>query len=312
MAARHFRALERVDRWVRNIGPGQLFWTLIGVDLLIIAALLLTAFVPREARLSIDARTQLVDLVVAKHHGFDGWGTVEPTSTGPLANGARCDAPSLEMPPQLSGPLTMRAKSNDDGGLTIAFTDAAPGSLGTLLCGGEEYPVGKYLVLTWNAERARRLALPFAGELTVGSYFSDQSEPRILLGGTIVAQASSAPFRDARVSSETKLYPGDFVRLAGGATGTAGSSHGILRVVDGAIDVTAHAMASEAEVTHIGQQETGPESIAPSFFAKLQAQSQWGLLLVMVGIILHMLSVLRDYLFERARVEPGSFDRGGS
>jgi hypothetical protein len=127
------------------------------------------------------------------------------------------------------------------------------------------------------------------------------SEPHLLLDGSLFAEATSEPFPDSRVSSETRLFPGDEVVLTGNAIGDRAISLGVLRMDKGAIAITAHATASEAEITHLGQGTSPPQMIAPTFLARLQAQSQWGLLLLYFGIFLHMLSILRDYRSEKRK-----------
>ena len=299
-----------LDQRVRAIRSGQLFWTLIVIDALILVALAGFALTPSQARLSINAKTQVAEVRVTKGHGFNAWGTITPTSVDPAALYENCDHPVLVMPAQLAGPVTFSAKSNPNGGFSITFKDFEPNTLGHLSCHGVPRSIEAYLVLTWDADSAKRLALQFAGTLTVGGYSSDMSEPLILEDGTISAESAGASFDSSRVSSDTKLFPGDYVLLAGNPDDDETVSHGLLRLVDGKIDVTAHTVARNALVTHIGQRETGPQSIAPSFFAKLQARSQWALLLLVVGVIVHMLGSLRDYLFERAIEEEGRAEAG--
>ena len=190
---------------------------------------------------------------------------------------------------------------------------AAAGALGRVKCGDVERPADRHLVIDFTADQARRLTLPIRGKLTVGQDVRfDMSGQPILLDGIVLAEASSAPFRTGRFSSETRLFAGDRVIFTRGDGKTPVSSSGFLRMKDGAIGVVAHANAAEAQVIHVGQTESRPESVAPSFLAKVQAQSQWAVLLIVLAILLHMLSALRDYLFERARVEQVERARGGA
>jgi hypothetical protein len=64
-------------------------------------------------------------------------------------------------------------------------------------------------------------------------------------------------------------------------------------------------------VLHYGQDKTTPTSFAPSFWSKLQAQSQWSLILVALAILINILTGLQTYIFEKdveVRVNTGKPD----
>jgi hypothetical protein len=296
--------LARLDARVRHISAARLFWSVIAIDLFLIVAVGLMMRTGGDARFSIEARSEIVELRVGAKEEMAGWDELAVATidedTGPVT----CRAPVFKMPPRMAGPFRMIAQSDAEGGLTIEFLDAKPGALGEIRCEGARHPAGAHLILGLTADQARRLTLPVHGQLTVGRDVSfDLNEQPILLDGKVYAEASSAPFRTGRFSSETRLFAGDRVILTRADGETQVSSWGFLRTIDGAIGVVAHASAAEAQVIHVGQTKTGSESVAPSFLAKVQAQSQWAVILIMVAILLHMFSALRDYLFERARVE---------
>ncbi len=65
------------------------------------------------------------------------------------------------------------------------------------------------------------------------------------------------------------------------------------------MNITAHANAAQALVVHFGQDKASAASLAPTFLEKIQAQSQWALLLLIGAILINVLKMVLEYVLER-------------
>lgn len=289
---------------MRRIRPGALFWSIVAVDLLLMALVTASTLIPRRARLSIAAKTEIASVVLPAGQRSFAWGQVaiDPKSIDTLPQG--CTAPSLDLEAPLEGPLAMDLRLAPATGLLSVALKRDGGNVGTVECqDGRRIDSGGFVRLLWPKSPERSLALRFMGYLTVGGDLAEGTPSLAMLReGTITVEAPSMPFRNGSVRTETQLYPGDIVQMFNSRDASRQAiAHGLLLAgADGLIEVVAHAEAREAHVIHVGQGEATSASVAPTFWAKLQAQSEWTLLILLGALILNILGALRSYREELA------------
>ncbi len=275
------------------------------VVLVFIAVARVTA--SNSARFTIEATTEIARIKLpARRSSFD-WGDVPVDPTSIEALPADCADPVLDLVQPLDGPINMVAKVNPTSKLLSVTLERPTGaSVGTVNCSdGRTVNAGRFIRLVWPSSPERRLTLRFLGYVTIGDTPAAVSSSQLLLqDGTVTSEAVGWPSGDVSISRNSKLYPGDVVRLYSQdahqhQTSEQGQalSHGLLQVRDdGVISITAHANAREARVIRVGQEGEMATSIVPSFWDRFQAQSgKWALLIALGAIGLNLLNALRSY-----------------
>lgn len=296
--------LLRLDRAIRRLDPAWLVWPAVGAQLLLAVGLALTVLLPRDARISVEAETGIVSFDIAPGQPWMTWGDLSPVRA--ILPDTECIDSTVALDRVLRGPLRVELRSSEQNGIVASLQrpDAGgiSGGLGTVSCpDGKDYPIENSLILIWNEDAARRLNLPMVGAMTVGDDVrTGMSDQLVLTGGRVLVEASSAPFRSGQVSRETPLFAGDRLSLAGETDDKAVPAHALVRLgEDGRLAVTAHANAARALVVHNGQDEASAASLAPTFLEKLQAQSQWALLLLIGAILINVLKLVLEYVLDR-------------
>lgn len=296
------RWFVRIDEAVRKVPPRRLFWGIVAINLLLITLVAASTLIPRRARITIAADTEIGSVELPAGQQSMAWGTlaVAPESIDSLPVG--CTDPIIDLSAPVEGPLRVELRLAPQSGLlSIALTRPA-GNVGTIICAdGREFGSGKFVRILRPEDPDRSLVLRFMGQLTVGDDLPEGvSTPAILHDGTIGVEAASFPFRNGAVRAETKLYSGDRVQLFDSSdTSRPATAHGIFVIKEsGLIKVIAHADAREARIIRIGQDEATAASVAPTFWAKVQAQSEWTILILLGALLLNVVGALHRYRAE--------------
>lgn len=287
-----------LNHWLATRSQLHLFWAVVAVDSLLITILLLFWLIPQQARFAIVATTEAISIRVPGGQPAPRWGTLPlyvpppPPGVAPDPGTEGCVPPSLELAEIFPRPVDM-ALMRREGALEVTFNGHGQ-SLGRLRCPGRgDVSAPSFAVVRFPVDASPSPTLRFSGELEIGREVKAGGRSALLLQeGVLTVEAESRPFRSGKVSSETKLNLGDSVRFFAGAGDRPAISHGIVRAQDGVLRIVAHATAEEATVLRPGQETSLPVSIAPTFLARVQAQAEWAILLIIGTLVLNMLSAL--------------------
>lgn len=288
-----------MDGSIRRLDPAMLVWPAAIAQLLLVVGITLTVLLPRDARISVQAQTDIASFLVNDGQNWLSWGTIEGVAATTAMD--ECAQASVEFRSDVIGPMNITLQTAPDGSLTAVLQNKKH-ALGNVTCAdGRILDSTGYLVIVWPKDNAQRLVLPIAGSMTLGEDVSiGMSEQLILHEGRVTVEASSAPFRSGRVNRETPLFAGDRLFLAGEGDDVSVSSHALVQMdPSGRMNITAHANAAQALVVHFGQDKASAASLAPTFLEKIQAQSQWALLLLIGAILINVLKMVLEYVLER-------------
>jgi len=282
-------------------------FALIAADITLAAGLMIALAAPRSATFSIDARTEYLVFEVAA-------GPIEETlanlpvdldRTGRLWSGdpsvtlPRCRDARLEMSSAAasSARYTVRSMAEGPPEVQVSLVDEAA-SLGALVCpGGAIVPAPSRVSLLLAGERPR---LVFRGPLTVGALPPDaQLNPPLLQSGSLSVTTTAAPFANGSATQSRSLGLADEVTFVD-AHGKPATAHGVIAIDGGVLHVVAYALASEARVLRPGLSRERALVVAPTMWARVQAQSDWPLIAGLGALALHLLGLVKDLLPAKA------------
>lgn len=301
------RLFAWLDARVASLEPRWLFLAILLANVVVLAFIgFAWVAAPNSARFTIEAETEIAYIKLPTGRSSFDWGDapVDPSSIEMLPDD--CTSPVLDLAQPLDGPVDMVAKVDPTSKrFSVTLERPAGASVGSVLCSdGRSVDGGRFIRLVWPSDPARRVTLRFLGQVAVGDMPAAMNPSQLLLrSGTITSEALGWPSGDGGVSRQSKLYPGDSVRIYTQAARKRSNleqdqalSHGLLQVRGGdVISVTAHADAREVRVIRVGQEGETATSIVPSFWDRFQAQSGWALLIVLGAIGLNLLNALRSY-----------------
>ena len=138
----------------------------------------------------------------------------------------------------------------------------------------------------------------FQGAVTLGggALVGTRNDLRILREGTIRVTARSFPLGSGVASDSVTLLPADTVRFFSSARGGLAEGTLIARYEpqEVAFRIVAHTPARQAEVYRVGSGRSDTMSVAPTLWARVQAQREWAILLVILAILIKFLEICRS------------------
>jgi len=292
--ARVSRVRMRLSRIARLgwVSPGLVFSATAVVDILLLGLALAVAAMPRTATFVVEAVTERVDLTVLEGDRPPAWLALGRIDLPPSVPG--CPAPALVLPKLLRAPLQIVFDHVD--GQTISGELVGGGGSGLeIFCGsGKALAMPPTLSLTWSGELP---TLNIDGRTVVGAVPTPAATNlRLLRSGTISVESSSRPFRSGFVRTETRLAMGDEVRVFDAADHLGEAvAHGVLRSGTDGLSLMVRARGDHAEISRVGQNQAGVAVVAPTFWDKVRAQSEWGIVLFCGAVMLNLLAAAQAF-----------------
>lgn len=185
-----------------------------------------------------------------------------------------------------------------------------PSATGNKLLTGRQFLEG---LSALRSEEPPRATVPISGKVLRIGGGGDPDSPLVdtplLRSGTLSSETASSPLQSAAVIVDRTLQPGDIVSFdqpAAGpsrenGSGTAGISPrftGILLVEDNKLRIVARTQTNAALVTSPNAIEGKPAIIAPNFLVRLQSQAEWGVFILIGGLVLGIFNALRALVLE--------------
>jgi len=198
--------------------------------------------------------------------------------------------------PSVMNPVILESKP--DSGIRVVLDPVSNGDF-YVSCPGQGRPVpatGKLSIDYRGEARERAPTLSLDGLFTIGGSVSDgiPDQPAtaapLLLSGSIAIEARSWPWKSGRARSEVPLALGDLVHFEQGQRQPAAT--GIVRADDGALNVIAYAEAGLVKIERRGVVDAIATGYAPSFWVRVQAMSEWAVLVAIGGLLLFLASAL--------------------
>lgn len=264
--------------------------------LLLILALIVMLITP-SARLSANVNTEFwsIDLKAGDILSKD-------LILLPLENQekTRCDAPgTLFAQFEELVPIDMRLVfSSNEKGSTLKIIPKGNKSYAEVVCGDEAVMLRgqNNFFLTSNGDTKRIIQ---EGKVILGNTpTTGKKEKKILTDGTITASSSSFPFKSGRISQSTKLYAGDkisFSSLKKRQDVIKSTTYSEYDEIMKSYQVIVHTNAHYASVKQIGSDISFPISRAPSFWARLEAQGEWAIFLLVIALISNSFMSINQY-----------------
>jgi hypothetical protein len=153
---------------------------------------------------------------------------------------------------------------------------------------------------------------------------SPLSSSAILRNGTLSSETDSWPVKSSIISTEYVLHPGDIISFDRPSSGpaseaTSGAAYsqvpaegrgsnapksggtvfsGLLLIDADNVRIVGDARSKAAYVTPPGSLRGAPRIVAPTVLARLEAQSEWGVMVVLGILLLNLLTALEQRLIE--------------
>lgn len=134
----------------------------------------------------------------------------------------------------------------------------------------------------------------------------------LLRSGVLSSETASWPINSSSIVVDRTLQPGEIVSFAQAALNTQKDANpvsstspvftGILLIEDNRLRLIARTEAGRALVTSPNARSGKPAIVAPTMFARLQAQAEWGVFLLIGGLMLSILSALRALVMEEEKM----------
>jgi hypothetical protein len=289
-------AARALDIYVSRISARRIFWLTAIVNLALIGVVVAILVVPaREAQFSGLAVTETFRIQLPV-------GSIPPAGLADqlvaAKPGASPCAREVELFSPTKDPITLDFEVSDGTpSLLIRGSKAAARPYAVeRRCDGSERDVTSSLRLHPFAGNGASTTLIVEGVATLGQP-AGPGRP-LLRSGTITASSSSLPFRSSRVAASSELMLGDQVRFFRSDDDDVGATaNAIVRFdpAEKAFRISIQSGASKAEVTRLGSDSSFPLTVAPSFWARLQAQAEWAVLLFSLALVLNVISAARQY-----------------
>lgn len=215
--------------------------------------------------------------------------------------GAVADAGSVPSERFAGGEVERAAPS----GLRILLSGDA-GDLGQVRCErGPSIAVGNHLTLDYSPQAGDPSpTFPLKGVMKIGGTAadpipSDLARPSfLLLSGVLSTEATAWPAKTGRARSETPLQFGDVLTFTDGGRNAPAQvpAVGLVRPEGDAMSVVAHATAARAQIARKGADKDISIAYAPTLWTRVQAMSEWSILILLGGLAVAMVSAARRYL----------------
>jgi hypothetical protein len=306
-------------RLLRLGAPSKaMFWTTVAVYLLAIVAALLI-LIPRHAWFSAEVLTEQLEVVVPKRGFLPPWDGVELNSfAGP--DGEECRQPRL----WFDADEELRVNESD-GDIRFGLYAQTEDQFLVRVIGPRDKPLAANVTCESGARHAAPGEAAFQvskeafagttfrlqGAVTLGGESASGSGARFRMvrAGTLRMTARSVPLGTGRVTESETLMAADTVRFFDSSAGGGLPSATLLIRYDGearAFSVVSHVVARQAEVFRPGAGRSEVLSVAPGLWARIQAQREWVIILVIAGLLLKLLDACRaQYAYEKERSRSG-------
>lgn len=268
--------------------PLMLFRINLAVDALLLFAAIAIIVAPRAATFVADIDTAVVNIDYRPGDTAPDFGESEITLID-FDQQTRCEGGLISLPDPLDRQLGLKVSAQD--GLKIYLSTSDPRGLGLRGCGSNAGPSHvSEAIVDWPTGQARSKVLAIEGRITAGALpQKGDLTPSLLESGRLQMETSASPFGDGRASSEVLLHLGDELQILDSA-GQPAKAYGLLRWDNGRLKLMLRAKGHRAMINAIGQERAGAVAVAPSFWTKLQAQSEWAVIIFCVAILLNMIS----------------------
>lgn len=225
---------------------------------------------------------------------------------------------SVALTATLEHPVIVKCGNNDDRPVTfVELWFAAPSFPSTM----NNKPVTSRQLFdglrALKSDDPPRAAIPVAGNLLRVGGQGDPDSPltdvTLLRSGTLSSETLSLPLRSSSVIVDRPLQTGDIVSFDQPLEDPAGKNSkqkpgfsppftGILLVEDNHLRIVARTQAKVALVTSPNALEGKAAIVAPTFLARLQAQAEWGVIILIGGLLLGIFGALRALVLEEERM----------
>jgi len=314
----------RIDRFLDRLAgypPKYVFLAIAGFEIAIVVTILALWLVPQRARFAIDARTEIAELIIPGGTVAPEWGDLPVDVPGPdVALDPdetvlrKCRNPKLQFARAFTGPVRVIVTSGQRA--MLLHIDGNRHSPGQLACdGGGSLDSPSRVDVSLPVTDGRTMSLRFAGQLVVGDEVRPgERAPRLLRSGSVTTEAESWPFDSGKVSSRTDLALGDTIKTIADGHDTPATIFGLIRLdddpqtKDDVLHVVGYADAKDVLVLRPGQGGSIPLAIAPTFIARVQAQAEWGILLLVLTLVLNLLNALARVADEHSKSMKASSD----
>lgn len=293
-------AALKLDALLATLSARLMFWATVAINILLLSgAVWLYWQPPLETQFSANVLTEsfIVDVPAGGYLPQSLVATAVPVDAVRNA----CNTTAFELYAPGEGKLRF-AFSMIDGEPSVLVQrlaqtkgDAAP--YGVARCGADSHDMSGEVRAYPFRGRSAPANYVLEGEVQLGQ-IAGSDRAGILRSGVVVVSSSSLPSRSARLEERRELMLGDEVQFFGGV-GQAGkvASNVVVRydAESRAFHVVSHAAARSAEVKRPGFDRAVPITVAPTLWARLQAQSEWTIYAFVLAILLNIMTSVRAY-----------------
>lgn len=298
--------------WLSNIlkkvTPFGLFVTTVLFLALIFVFMVGLLIAPKNAVLSASAKSQVFSFRLAPEDEIPAF----LSDRGNLEYVENCDDPEAKfsISDPIKTPVTVTVSAAPQGGVVAEISPDKQAQFGVVYCDGALIPIDQGIVQQFSEfERDQGVVVVNRGKITIGSVPRQAYSP-VLLEGTVTAASPSYPFPSGRATEQAKVSLGESLKFVYHKSEEEAPMQLIARYVPEShfFDIAASAigdrgmsqeLADSAQINRLGNDEPFTVSRVPSIWSRLEAQSEWALLLVLIGVALKFLSALQHYMDTR-------------
>ncbi len=300
--------LTGLEAWLGKLSP---FGFLLATTALLSGVFLLTLGLlsaPEDAVLSATAKSQILEVELDPGDEIPAF--LSEQGELPFLEGCDAQERTFSITDPIETPIRITLSALPGGLVTALISPLEKQRFGVVYCGQQLIEIDREIAQEFpNFERDQSVVVINGGRIRLGSVPGKSFTP-ILLSGTVTASSPSFPFTSGRANEEVNVSLGDSIRFVNKQAGVDAPMQlvAFYNSSENLFDIAATStsesgtpteLADTAWINRLGIKEPFEISRVPSAWARLEAQSEWALILVLVAIALNFLAAIRHYMDTR-------------
>lgn len=285
---------------LERISPKGLFYATAAILIVCLAIVLSLLSTPDEANLTVAAKTEVMSIELSQDTPLPGY--LSGPGWRPQTDLCSEDESEFAFAEPIGNRVVATIATASNGAIEVRFEPKGEEQYGVLFCAEDELAIASPLTMRSSGAGSEMVTIVAQGNMTLGAVpGSRPGQNQILRSGSITATSSSYPLSSGQATQTSALRMGDRLSFEAGEDAAPSKSWLVARHLrdQNVFDVVVQTDAQAALVNRIGQSSAFKVSRTPSVWSRLEAQSEWALVLLIIAILLNLLAALQHYMETR-------------